>query len=333
MNKIERAESILGLKVKGARWNATAVISPEQAKRILEAQPQQRHVVAAHVKELADTMLAGRFVLTNEGLAFDEDGMLFDGQHRMWACFNSGVAVSFLCCFNEPRANFENIGTLVRRRSYGDQLVIAGVISDSTLANTIAAVARFIWSYDTGNNPTQSSVQKGWCPASMTATMSVHPGIADIATFFKSKRKMSLPLAPLIGLAVLMQEAHPQKSAIFFHQITSGEGLESGSPALTLRESAMGRHPSKRGFRTDMTYCIVRAWNAFYEDRTILRLFGSNSAGAMRSRVGGLDTFPRVAGYTPANSKKKLPAAKAVSNPTLFTAARSSVAPSQSVSP
>lgn len=299
MNACVRAETLLGLPVQSARWNASLMIRPEQAKALVEAQPQQRPVSSAHVEGLQLEMKAGRFVLTNEALAFDENGLLFDGQHRLWACFVSGLTMPALCCFNEPRSNFDHIGTLVRRRTSADHLMISGVVSEPSLGNTVAGAARFLWSYEDGLNPVQSSIRAGWSADIMRDVIGRHPGLLALAVHLKTRRKIPLPLMPLVALATLMEEADAQKSAVFMHQLTSGEGLSSGNPALTLRESALARLASKRGYRTDMTYRIVRAWNAHFEGRSVHRLYGSNAAGsnANLARKGGLDPFPQVAGY------------------------------------
>ncbi len=297
---ILRVETILAQPIKTTPWNAVLVITPEQAKLVLESQPVQRRVWSGHVDDLVLALNEGRWKLTHEGLAFDAAGVLFDGQHRLWACFMSGRPMTVRCFFIESRSNFDAIGTLVRRRNDADHLAVAGVTSESSLGNTVAGAARFLWAYDNGTNPLQAALRKGWNPGVMRAAIARHPGIVSMTEYLRARRKMPLPLTPFVALGVLMEEADPQKSAIFLHQVTSGESIVAGDPAHTLRESALAHLATPRGYRVDMAYRIVRAWNAFYEGRPLRRLYGSNSPTAgnagLIGRKGGLDIFPRIAG-------------------------------------
>lgn len=300
-----RAEKILGMAVRRGRWNAPVTILPEQAKLILEAMPPQRPVKQSHVNALIDQMKRGLWALTNETIAFDEDGLLFDGQHRMWACFLSATPIEVLCCFNEPRENFTKIGTVMSRRREGDVLVIEGVASSLRVGTTIANAARWIWSYERGRNPTLSRIEPGWGEAERAATMAAHPGIVDAAEEFRARPIRLLPMTPLVALATLFREADDAKAAIFLHQIASGEGLQAGDPALTLRNRAisggagLGIRTARRKPECELAYCMARAWNAFFEGRSIDRLFGSQAPHTERVRQGGLDPFPRIAGHKP----------------------------------
>jgi len=295
LTEVLRAETILGFPIRKDRWNVVCEISPEQAKSILEIQPSQRPVSQAHVNALVEEIVAKRFVRSNEGIAFDEHGHLFDGQHRLWAVFESGFPIEALCCFGEPRSNFDRIGTVVRRRTTSDHLVMEGVVSDPNTGNLIGSAGRFLWSYDKNLNPTQASLQKGWSNDAMRDVIAAHP---DLLWFSHELRgvRMLFPRSATVALFTLMKEADPQKAMLFLSQVLHGEGLSSGDPALTLRNSSASTY-IKRGMRVEAAYKIVRAWNAFYDGRQIFKLYGSNSAGAVVSvRKGGLDPFPRISG-------------------------------------
>lgn len=297
MSNTYRAEPVLGLPVLSDRWNTIVTIQPEQAKLILDAAPKQRPVSQHHVSALAQQMKDGRWARTNEGLAFDKEGMLFDGQHRLWACFTSGVPIEVLVCLNEPRENFDRIGVIVNKRSPGQLLVLGGYTDDAFLGNTIAGAARFVWAYDMGRNPTVASAQPGWDNEVCKSVLQRHPQIGGLSSTLRTKRQVPYPLAPLVGLACLMQEANEKRAAIFLHQIVSGEGLVAGDPALTLRASVLSKKGGSRANRIETSYRIARAWNAFYAGRSIERLYGSNAANGFPMRTNGMDPFPRIAGY------------------------------------
>lgn len=60
-------------------------ITPAMAKLFLKKQHQNRNLSGALVDKYAATMLAGNWKETHQGIAFDSEGRLCDGAHRMTA--------------------------------------------------------------------------------------------------------------------------------------------------------------------------------------------------------------------------------------------------------
>ena len=57
------------------------------------------------VNHLATLIKNGEFTLTHQGIAFDEDGNLIDGQHRLHAIIKAGIAVKMEVSSGWPRSN------------------------------------------------------------------------------------------------------------------------------------------------------------------------------------------------------------------------------------
>lgn len=291
--KPDRAESILGLPLRDVRWNIAIHLTPEKAKRLLEEQPSQRPIQQRHVENLSDQMTRGKWRQTTEGLAFDESGMMFDGQHRCWACFTSGTTIPIMAFFNEPRANVRISGIMVRPRTMAQMLIVDGVETDPRAASTTSAAARFAWAYDAGKNPVAAHTYRGFDPEVQAEVLRRHPFIGSVVRDIMAKRnKMLVPSSHLAAVLGLASETADAKAAIFLHQVISGQGLSAGDPALTLRDRAL----RGSGGRYDMAYAVARAWNAFYEGRALLKVFGANAANGQAVRT--LDAFPTIAGYT-----------------------------------
>jgi hypothetical protein len=291
-----RAETILGLPVRKDRWNAVVTIKPEQAKAILEAQPDQRPVDQRTVDKRVEEIKAGIFVRTHQGIAFDADGLLFDGQHRLWACFMAGLPIEVLASFNEPRANFDIIDD-GKPRTEGQKAMMKGHFREIAAANSGVAAARFIWAYDAGQNPVHAHLLKGFSSRTFDDVCALHPGIIEMTERLKGRRAVKLPLAPMIALFTMFQEADAGKAEVFLHQVLTGENLSADDPALTLRQSAMKGTATQRGARVDLSYRIARAWNGFVAGKGKSRLYGSNAPGAVPRRNNGLDPFPIIMGY------------------------------------
>jgi len=106
-------------------------LTPEQALRWLEANTHNRPVNEAHVKRLARDIRAGRWRLTHQGIAFDTDGLLVDGQHRLWAVSEAGTPITTRVFFNEPPEN-RHVLDSGQRRSNLDILNLTGQVGEVT---------------------------------------------------------------------------------------------------------------------------------------------------------------------------------------------------------
>jgi len=69
-------------------------VTPAMALNWLDnANTNNRTVNDAHVQRLARDMKQGKWILTHEGIAFDRNGILLDGQHRLWAIVEADAPI------------------------------------------------------------------------------------------------------------------------------------------------------------------------------------------------------------------------------------------------
>lgn len=98
----------------------TETITPEIAKRYLEKKaPQQRPVRKSWVARLAESMKNGTFHSTHQGIAFDTNGNLFDGQHRMMAVIQTGIPL-ITQVTRDVEMNAWHGTDIGRKRTYSD---------------------------------------------------------------------------------------------------------------------------------------------------------------------------------------------------------------------
>jgi hypothetical protein len=83
-------------------YTVTEVITPEIARWYLQSNKSNRPVSAKAVDRIAWDMRTGKFVLTEQGIAFDKDGNLVDGQHRLHAIIKADMAQTMRVTFNAP---------------------------------------------------------------------------------------------------------------------------------------------------------------------------------------------------------------------------------------
>lgn len=125
-------------------------ISPEMAQLWLDTRTKNRRIRNGHVRELAAEMKAGRWDITHQGIAFDSNGFLVDGQHRLSAIVMAGVTVTMLVSHYEGIVPLLLIDS-ISPKSVTDRLVIS---TRADLTNAHVAVARAFW---TGGYSSQSS--------------------------------------------------------------------------------------------------------------------------------------------------------------------------------
>jgi len=106
-------------------------VGPPRAFQWLEGNTHNRPITQAHVDRLARDMKAGRWRLTHQGIAFDTDGLLVDGQHRLWAITEADMTVVMRVFFNEPPDNRHVLDTGARRTNL-DVLTITGEVGEIT---------------------------------------------------------------------------------------------------------------------------------------------------------------------------------------------------------
>jgi len=72
------------------------IITPSQAQLWLDQPAKNRNVMQRRVEAYAAAMLRGDWMLTNQGIAFDENGALIDGQHRLLAIVKAQIPIEML---------------------------------------------------------------------------------------------------------------------------------------------------------------------------------------------------------------------------------------------
>lgn len=123
-------------------------ITPEIAAAYLLKNKSNRNISQLHVDALCRAMVGDEFYLTHQGIAFDEDGNLIDGQHRLCAVVKSGKPVKINVTYGVAADSKISIDTQMRTRSYADALTIEG---DSLGTKQIVAACR-VWMLLKGNS-------------------------------------------------------------------------------------------------------------------------------------------------------------------------------------
>jgi len=99
----------------------------------LEANTTNRPVSRSVVRSFAEAMQRGEWIVTHQGIAFDVNGVLIDGQHRLAAIVEADVPVDLTVFTDVDDGTFDVLDT-GKRRNAADVLAIEGEKSSTMLA-------------------------------------------------------------------------------------------------------------------------------------------------------------------------------------------------------
>jgi hypothetical protein len=124
------------------------LVTPELAKLFLESQGRNRTPVEKRIKLYAKTMALGEWTLTPQGLIFDQQDKLIDGQHRLLAVIESGRSIVFHCTWGVPKEIMMVLDQGTVRKPYQ-----AAMIQGITATNNDFAVLRVMTAPTTKQTP------------------------------------------------------------------------------------------------------------------------------------------------------------------------------------
>jgi len=187
----------------------------------------QRKLSQARAEAFAREMSAKHWMQTHQGIAFDSNGDLIDGQHRLRAIMICGLTIPMLVTRDVP-SNMVNgvklfaidaidIGYV---RKTGEQLSLRHGIENS---NRVAAATRAILVWSTG-------LQKNTTPIALEI-LSIYPSIKKLASRAQHREMQGW----VIGCLAVAVKTYPNLWFSFIEQYITGVGLEKDSPALLLR--------------------------------------------------------------------------------------------------
>ena len=100
-------------------------MNPDKATKLLETVCDNRPVSMLHVGFLASQMREGKWIENGDMIRVDTEGVLSDGQHRLWALIESNMTMPMWVAYNVPRDAFPTIDA-GRVRAKSDMIALSG---------------------------------------------------------------------------------------------------------------------------------------------------------------------------------------------------------------
>jgi hypothetical protein len=255
---------------------ALELITPEIARRWLAANYGNRELTPSHAEVLVRAMKRGEWGLGWDGIAFDVDGRLLNGQHRLAAVALSGVAQRFVIARGWPKnsAEYNDHG---KKRTLSEILQMRGVPDYRNLAGAI----KFTWYYM--RHETFQPPKVGPTVSEQLALWDRHSGedgdggLLDAlrrARLLSDKGKRSpMPITPGAALLYLFSHIEPTDADTFFVKLADGTELAEGDPILVLRNQLMrSRLKGNKVSQHVKAAWTILAWNAWQDGVQVERL-------------------------------------------------------------
>ena len=240
-------------------------ITPEVARDWLRFADVQRTLRKTRVARYAEDMRAGRWGEDITPVVFDTNGNLANGQHRLHAIAESGVAQTLWVLRGVSPAAIRQMDTGAPR-NVGDQLKFAGI---ANYAN-VGAIARSVLRYDiypdlvwTGNADVTN--------AQIVEEVSHFEGLyAEAAQAGEAVRRSlrRAPTAPYGALSVLV-ERDSSNSYLWdkWHTgVTTGANLAADDPRLALRSFYLRDDVRHWGKTQSRLLATIWAWNKYVQE-------------------------------------------------------------------
>jgi len=252
------------------------MVTPQMAQKWLAGGGKNRKLSNPKMKEYANSMKAGKWVLNGEGILFDANGKLIDGQHRLSAVVLSGITIPMLIIrgIDDPRA-FETIDT-GKKRSVSDVVGMEGIKH----AALTSAVAKRLVAWNKCENKSAFNLNSELflriadyeiLDYIKTNNHKIQPFIADMSGSLPFKR-CGAPSALMTAL-IICNEVDEVTTMLFIDGLKTGANLAGNSPIHILRERLIDP-PERRGlpWETEIMAITIKAWSKFLHGKQLKTL-------------------------------------------------------------
>jgi len=235
----------------------------------------------------ADAMRRGEWKVTHQGLAFDTDGWVVDGQHRLSGIANSGVVVQIWVFPDMPRDTFDAID-VGRRRMASHLLKVPNAVVLTSAVRYLAVTdnihdARYPGAAfaELTNVETLDLVRRGGHKLEQAARVA-----------WRVRAGARVTPSPMAAVAYqVLNTDQADELDPFVEGLATGANLDRDDPRLRLRNAFMASATTRAAtMRTPShPYALtVKAWNNYVLRRPLSQL-------GWRAD----EDVPRVIGYTP----------------------------------
>lgn len=204
--------------------------------------------------------------LNGETIKFDCDGNLIDGQHRLFAQIKYGKTMWWFVAYNCRRDAFKTIDNGSNRKA-PDMLSIKGHENCNVLAATLGLASRY------KDGTIAKAGRNGLSNQDVYDLVGQEPGIVgSVSVAIENKGPKGFLATSIAAFIHYMgsKGGNSQLADNFVKALCRGDHCENDQPITMLRKKLVENLvASKKANRIVVTAWCVKAWNAYYEGRTL----------------------------------------------------------------
>ncbi len=234
-------------------------VSPELARAWLERNLGNRPIRQANLRRLVAAMKSGNWRMTGDPIRFSNSGKLIDGQHRLMAIVESGLAFPCVVMRGLDDAIFDVLDSGASRSKADVLFTEYGLpVETAILLSSIASIA---YHYDSELYSFRSSVTK----ESIVEFVRAHPALIDSAIYTKANLVRESPCAKAIAGAFhyYASALDPHACERFLERFMRGIGLSADDNLLHLRNLCYSARSARRPLGTrELFGRLIKFWNS-----------------------------------------------------------------------
>lgn len=237
-------------------------LTPALADEILKANVGNRAVRQTKMAQYAVDMAAGRWVFNGEPIIISIDGQMNDGQHRALAVIDANTTIKTLMVFGVDRDSRTTVDQGGARGS-SDYAQMEGIQN----ASSASAIARLVIAYDRAegqNFHLTRAVTNAEVMQRLHDDANVHAAAHFSVAVGRHARE--IVAGSQVGFCFYVLSRISRTDAeTYLTQISVGENLRRGDPAMTVREKLLTVGKS----RDRNVAVILRGWNFYRRQRKV----------------------------------------------------------------
>lgn len=267
-------------QVTAARVRMT--IQPEQAQAWLESNTHNRPLRNCRVARYARAMRMGLWRYNYQSIIFGPDGIILDGQHRLWGCLEANVPFETDVVFGADPSIMDSVDQNATRTS-GDQAHLGGVKN----GKNAAGAALLILLYEDGN--ISKVKQTNLHPTNQEViARAADPMIQESAKRANPSKAMCRRLAASTFCHYVFHQQNPTLADRFFDELATGAMLDKGNPVFQLRKRLTENNISRAKLPLDVVIALFfKAWQKYRNNKSTQVLY-------WRSTGPSPEPFPEI---------------------------------------
>ncbi len=239
-------------------------ITPMQAETMLGySKTKNRTLNKSLVKQLADDMAGGRYMMNGETVIISNSGDVIDGHHRLTACIKANVPFQTVVVSGVPADVMTTIDT-GDGRDRADVLQFAGVKS----SHVVAAVCKMVWhaERDQLSAYRQGARVVGFTNAVLMEVLSRHHGIHEAAARgeIHYRQFRPVPVSTFAFLCYWLPQFDEAVAGDFLNKLAEGNGLLATCPVAMVRNRLIEDAARKSKLPPiHKLALVIKAWRFF----------------------------------------------------------------------